>query len=77
MMEFIKTLVETINENAGIVAFLSIIVSVILYRMNRRSERKAMQNELEAMNEHSIFPMSESERPLYIRKRTLEKNLKK
>lgn len=76
-MEFIKTLVETINENAGIVAFLSIIVSVILYRMNRRSERKAMQNELEAMNEHSIFPMSESERPLYIRKRTLEKNLKK
>lgn len=75
-MEFIESLVEVINENAGIVALLSIIVSVILYRMNRKSERKAMRNELEAMNEHSIFPMSENERNLDIRRRTLEKNLK-
>ena len=76
-MEIVKTLIELINENSGIVAFISIIVSIILYKMNRRKERKSMQNELEAMNEHSIFPISDSERPLYIRKRTLEKNLKK
>lgn len=77
MMEYITQVIDIINENSGIVAFISIIVSIILYKMNRRKERKSMQNELEAMNEHSIFPVSDSERPLYIRKRTLEKNLKK
>lgn len=76
-MEYITQVIDIINENSGIVAFISIIVSIILYKMNRRKERKSMQNELEAMNEHSIFPVSDSERPLYIRKRTLEKNLKK
>ena len=75
-MEYIAQAIDFININSGIVAFCAIIVSIVLYKMNRRNEKRAMQNELEAMNEHDIFPKSDCERNRDIRRRTLEKNLK-
>lgn len=75
-MEYITRAIDFINRNSGIVAFCAIIVSIVLYKMNRRNEKRAMQNELEAMNEHDIFFKSDCERNRDIRRRTLEKNLK-
>ena len=75
-MELIKTLIEIINKNSGVIAFCAIIVSVVLYKMNRCNEKRSMRNELEAMDEHDIFPKSDFERNLDIRRKTLEKNLK-
>lgn len=75
-MEYITQVIDIINDNSGIVAFCAIIVSIVLYKMNRRNEKRAMQNELDAMNEHDIFPKSDCERNRDIRRRTLEKNLK-
>lgn len=75
-MEYITQAVDFINENSGMVAFCAIIVSIYIYKRQRYHDKKAMRNELEAMNEHDIFFKSDCERNRGIRRRTLEKNLK-
>jgi|GEM_PF-5198997 len=75
-MEYITQAVDFINENSGMVAFCAIIVSIYIYKRQRYHDKKAMRNELDAMDEHDIFFKSDCERNRDIRRRTLEKNLK-
>lgn len=77
MMEYITQVIDIINENSGIVAFCAIIVSIYIYKRQRYHDKKAMQDELDAMDESSRFPMSDGERQRYIRRYVLEKELKK
>lgn len=43
----------------------------------RRLEKQALQDELDSMNEHSPFPMSETERLKYARINYLQKRLRR
>lgn len=76
-MEYITQAVDFINDNSGMVAFCAIIVSIYIYKRQRYHDKKAMRNELDAMDESSRFPMSDGERQRYIRRYVLEKGLKK
>ena len=76
-MEYITQAIDFININSGMVAFSAIIVSIYIYRRQRCHDKKAMQDELDAMDESSRFPMSDGERQRYIRRYVLEKGLKK
>ena len=76
-MEYITQAIDFINRNSGIVALLAVIVSIYIYRRQRCHDKKAMQDELDAIDESSRFPMSDGERQRYIRRYVLEKGLKK
>lgn len=76
-MEYIRNIIDFININSGIFALLAVIVSVFIYKRQRYHDKKAMQDELDAMDECSRFPMSDGESQRYIRKYVLEKGLKK
>lgn len=70
---------ETLNNFAGLFSLLAvlaaIVVPIVLYKKERKQDRQAKQDELEAMNETSRFPMSNDERLWYTRKHQLEKEL--
>ena len=72
---------EYLNEHVGLLALLTLIASItvpcIIYYLQNRSRRKAMRDELEAMNELSGFAMTDEERKFFIKQRTLEKGLNK
>lgn len=76
-MEWIKSL----NDYSGLFALLAlaaaIFVPIIAYKWQRKNERQAAQEELDVMKENEGFPMSIEDRNYYIRKRMLEKTLKK
>ena len=72
---------ESLNEYVGLLALLTLIASVavpcIIYCLQRKSRRKAMQDELEAKDEMSGFAMPSEAREHFTKKRTLEKGLNK
>ncbi len=74
-----NTLMETLNNFAGLFSLLAvlaaIVVPIVLYKIERKHDRQAKQDELEAMNGTSRFPMSNDERLWYTRKHQLEKEL--
>lgn len=72
---------ETLNEHVGLLALLTLIASIVvpctIYYLQKKSKRKAMRDELEAMDELSGFAMPSEMREHYTKKRTLEKGLNK
>lgn len=84
-MEEWKEIIDVLRDYAGLFALLSllaaIIMPIIIYRItrknNREDERQRIQDELDAINEMSQFPMTSNERKHFIRKTVLEKQLKK
>jgi lipopolysaccharide export system protein LptC len=76
-MEWLFNFIESLNDYAGLFALLAVIVPCVIYWKQRRNERQAMQDELDAMNEHTIFPMSGIEKMTYTREVYLRKRLKR
>ena len=76
-MEILKLWIESLNDYSELLALMAVIVPIVIYWKERKEARRAMQDELDAMNEMSRFPMSNSDRERYERKRKLEKGLMK
>ena len=80
-MEVFKEILLWLNECAGLFALLALIAAIIvptyIYKRQRRNEREAAQEELEAMKENEGFPMSIEDRNFYVKKRMLEKKAKR
>lgn len=72
---------DCLNHYSGLFSLLAVIaavvVPIIIYKIQRRNERQDAIDELDAMNDVSRFPMTDSERRYYTRKSILEKKIKK
>ena len=80
-MEEWKEILSWLNECAGLFALLAlvaaIIVPILIYKKQRENERKKAREELDAIKDNEIFPMSIEERNYFVKKRMLEKTAKK
>lgn len=70
-----------LNNYSGLFSLLAVIaavvVPIVIYWKQCRDERQNAIDELNAMNDVSRFPMTDSQRNYYIRKEILEKKIKK
>ena len=80
-MEEWKEILLWLNECAGLFALFAlvaaIIVPILIYKKQRENERQKAQEELDAIKENEIFPMSIEDRNYFVKKRMLEKTAKK
>ena len=80
-MEFIKQIIEFLNSCAGLLSLLAvlaaIIVPIVIHRIQRKSERHDLQDELDAMNEVSRHSFDADSRMFYIKRSALDKKLKR
>lgn len=68
---------EILNQYSGLLSLLAVIAAVVvpilIYRKEKSDQRKAAQDELDAMNDNARFPMSMEDRNYYVKKSVLEK----
>ena len=80
-MEWLKQFIELINDNAGVIAVFSfvaaIIVPIVIYRKQRkdaiRDAKQDAQDQLDAMDEVSRFPINSAAHQHYAKKEYLRK----
>ena len=76
-----SSIIESLNNYAGLFSLLAvlaaIVVPIVIHKRERKEERLAMKDELEAMQDNSRFPMSFEEREYYTKKSKFEKGLKR
>lgn len=81
MVEWICSVLESLNRFAGLFSLLAVIaavvVPIVIYKIQLRNERKDAIDELNAMNDVSRFPMTSDQREYYTKKSKLEKRLKR
>ena len=74
-------IIENLNNYAGLFSLFAvlsaILVPYIIFKKERNAERKALQDELDSMEENSHFSMSQEDRRYFTKRNTLEKRLKK
>lgn len=72
---------EILNQYSGLFSLLAVIASVVIpiliYRKEKSDQRKAAQDELDAMNDNARFPMSMEDRNYYVKKSALEKQARR
>lgn len=75
---------ECLNEFSGLFSLLavvtsvaSVIVAVVIYRKQKKEHLQDLKDELDAMEENSVFPMGLDERKYYGRRSYLEKKLRR
>ena len=75
---------EFLNEYSGLFSLLAVVasivsieVSVLIYRKPKKQQLQDLQDEYEAIESNSKFPMSIAEREYYSRKNYLEKKLRR
>ncbi|MCR4769419.1 MAG: hypothetical protein K5874_04300 [Bacteroidaceae bacterium] len=72
-------MIESLNNYAGLFSFLAVlaavIVPIVIYKWERKNERQAMKDELEAMQDNSHFPMTYEEREYYTKRDKLRKGI--
>ena len=73
---------EFLNEYSGLFSLLAvvasvvaIVVSVMIYRKQKKDHLQDLKDEYDAIEKTSIFPMSIAEKEYYSRKNYLEKKL--
>lgn len=73
--------IESLNDYSGFFSLLAVLAAVFvpiaIYKWERKNERQAMKDELEAMQDNSHFPMTIEEREYYTKQGKLEKGLKR
>ena len=76
-----SSIIESLNNYAGLFSLLAVLAAIVvpigIHKRERKEERLAMKDELEAMQDNSRFPMSFEEREYYTKKSKLEKGLKR
>ena len=81
MMEWLQQFIDFLNDNAGVIAFLSFLVAIfvpwMIYLKQRNDTNKAArqdaQDQLEAMDEVSRFPINSAAHQHYAKKEYLRK----
>jgi hypothetical protein len=75
----LKDIIESLNSYAGLFSLLAVVAAIvvpfIIHRIERKSQRQTMKDELEAMQESARFPMTCGEREQYVKMSKLEKGL--
>ena len=73
---------ELLNEYSGLFSLLAVVasvvaimVAVVIYRKQKKEHLQDLKDELDAMEENSVFPMGLAERKYYGRKSYLKKKL--
>ena len=60
---------------AVVTSVVAIMVAVVIYRKQKKEHLQDLKDELDAMEENSVFPMGLAERKYYGRKSYLKKKL--
>ena len=75
---------ECLNEYSGLFSLLAvmasvvaIVVSVVIFKKQKKDHLQDLKDEYEAIESNSKFPMSIAEREYYSRKNYLEKKLRR
>nr|WP_288695674.1 hypothetical protein [uncultured Prevotella sp.] len=75
---------EFLNEYSGLFSLLAvvtsvvaIVVSVMIYRKQKKDHLQDLQDEYEAIESNSKFPMSIAEREYFIHESCLQKKLRR
>ena len=72
---------EFLNNYSGLFSLLAVVASVIvpfwIYRKQKKEQQQDLKDELEAMEDNSVFPMGLDEREYYSRKSYLKKKLRR
>ena len=76
-MEFLNEYSGLFSLLAVVASIVSIVVSVMIYRKQKKEHLQDLQDEYEAIEKNSIFPMSIAEKEYYSRKNYLEKKLRR
>lgn len=80
-MEEWKVFLSWLNECAGLFALLALVAAIamplFIFWLQKRSERKALQDEYDARKDLEQFPMNVEDRNDFVRKQLLAKWLKK
>lgn len=73
---------ECLNEFSGLFSLLAVVtsvvaimVAVVIYCKQKKEHLQDLKDELDAMEENSVFPMGLAERKYYGRKSYLKKKL--
>ena len=70
---------EALNNYAGLFALLALVAAIVvpyvIYRKQKADERRALQDELEAMNESAQTPFSMDEKSFFAKQKALKKKL--
>ena len=73
---------ECLNEFSGLFSLLAVVtsvvaimVAVVIYRKQKKEHLQDLKDELDAMEENSVFSMGLAERKYYGRKSYLKKKL--
>lgn len=74
-MEFLNEYSGLFSLLAVVASIVAIVVSVMIYRKQKKDHLQDLKDEYEAIEKTSIFPMSIAEREYYSRKNYLEKKL--
>ena len=76
-MEFLNEYSWLFSLLAVVASIVSIVVSVMIYRKQKKDYLQDLKDEYEAIEKTSIFPMSIAEKEYYSRKNYLEKKLRR
>ena len=76
-MEFLNEYSGLFSLLAVVASIVSIVVSVMIYRKQKKDYLQDLKDEYEAIEKTSIFPMSIAEKEYYRRKNYLEKKLRR
>ena len=76
-MEFLNEYSGLFSLLAVVASIVSIVVSVVIYRKQKKDYLQDLKDEYEAIEKTSIFPMSIAEKEYYSRKNYLEKKLRR
>lgn len=74
-MEFLNEYSGLFSLLAVVASIVAIVVSVMIYRKQKKDHLQDLKDEYEAIEKTSMFPMSIAEREYYSRKNYLEKKL--
>ena len=74
-------MMELLNEYSGLFSLLAVLASVIvpfwIYRKQKKDHLQDLKDELEAMEDNSVFPMGHDDRELFTHKSSLQKKLRR
>ena len=76
-MEFLNEYSGLFSLLAVVASLVAIVVTVVIYCKQKKDHLQDLKDELDAMEENSIFPMGLAEREYYGRQRYLKKKLRR
>ena len=74
-MEYLSEYSGLFSLLAVVASVVAIMVAVVIYRKQKKEHLQDLKDELDAMEENSVFPMGLAERKYYGRKSYLKKKL--